>query len=186
MRKVIVSEFVSLDGVMEGPGPDDPFKYAGWTTAYFNPEIAKFKQDELFAADALLLGRVTYEGFSKAWPERKDEAGFADRINSIPKYVASTTLQKAEWNTSAIIKDNISEEISNLKRQNGKDILIAGSSVLVQTLIENNLIDEFSLLVYPVVLGTGKRLFKDGINTKLKLLETKKFSEVVLLRYQTI
>lgn len=185
MRKVIVSEFVSLDGVMEGPGRDDPFELAGWTMPYGNQEIGKLKFDELFASDALLLGRVTYQGFAAAWPSMKDEAGFADRMNSLPKYVVSTTLKKVEWNNSRLIKGNIAEQVSKLKQQPGQDILIGGSGKLVHTLIQHDLIDEYRLLVYPVVLGSGKRLFKDGSNATLKLVETKTFSSgVVLLRYQ--
>jgi dihydrofolate reductase len=185
MRKIIVSEFLSLDGVMEGPGPDDQFKLAGWTTPYFNGDIAKFKFDELFAADALLLGRITYQGFAKAWPERADEAGFANRMNSLPKFVVSTTLERPEWRNSTLIKDNVAEEISKLKQQPGQDILVGGSSVLVQTLMQRELVDKYQLLVYPVVLGTGKRLFKEGTSANLELVATKKFdSGVVLLSYQ--
>lgn len=175
MRKVIVSEYVSLDGVMEEPG---------WTMPYWNDEIAKFKFDELFASDALLLGRVTYQGFVRAWPSMTDEEGFADRMNSLPKYVASKTLEEAEWNAT-LIKDNIAEEVARLKQQPGQDLLIYGSGDFVQTLMQHDLIDELRLLVYPVVLGKGKRLFKDESNKKLKLVETKAFSSgVVLLSYQ--
>jgi dihydrofolate reductase len=175
MRKIVVAEFLSLDGVMEEPA---------WTFPYWNDEIAKFKYDELFASDAHLLGRVTYQGFAAAWPSRTDEAGFADRMNGLPKYVVSTTLEKAEWNNSTIIKENVADEISKLKQQSGQDILVAGSATLVNTLMEHNLIDEYHLLVYPVVLGSGKRLFKDGSKTNLKLVETKSFSSgVVALIY---
>ncbi len=175
MRKVIVSEYVSLDGVMEEPA---------WTMPYWYDEIAKFKFDELFASDALLLGRVTYQGFVRAWPSMTDEEGFADRMNSLPKYVASRTLEEAEWNAT-LIKDNIAEEVARLKQQPGQDLLIYGSGDFVQTLMQHDLIDELRLLVYPVVLGKGKRLFKDESNKKLKLVETKAFSSgVVLLSYQ--
>ena len=175
MRKVIVSEYVSLDGVMEEPG---------WTMPYWNDEIAKFKFDELFASDALLLGRVTYQGFVKAWPSMTDEEGFADRMNSLPKYVASRTLEEAEWNAT-LIKDNIADEVSKLKQRSGQKLLVYGSGDFVHTLMQHDLIDELRLLVYPVVLGKGKRLFKDESNKKLKLVETKAFSSgVVLLSYQ--
>jgi dihydrofolate reductase len=184
MRKLIVSEFVSLDNVMEGPGPVDPYERAGWTMPYGNAEIQQFKLDELFASDALLLGRVTYEGFAAAWPTIKDEAGFADRMNSLPKYVVSTTLKDASWNNSHIIADNVAEEVTKLKQQPGQDVLVAGSGQLIQSLIEHNLVDEYTLLVYPVVLGSGKRLFKEGANTALKLIEAKPLGEVTLLRYQ--
>jgi len=185
MGKVIVSEFVSLDGVMEDPGGAEKFEHGGWTMPYGNEEIGKFKFDELFAGGAFLLGRVTYQGFAAAWPSRTDEAGFADRMNSLPKYVVSTTLEELKWNNSRLIKGNIAEEVSKLKQEVGQDILIAGSGTLVQTLMQHDLIDEYRLLVYPVVLGSGKRLFRDGSNTTLRLVETKTFSSgVVLLRYE--
>ena len=176
MRKVVVSEFVSLDGVMEDPS---------WTAPYWNDEIAEFKRAELFAIDALLLGRVTYQGFAAAWPGRTDEAGYADRMNNLPKYVVSTTLDRAEWNNSTIIKENVADEVARLKEQPGQDILIFGSGQLVNTLIRQGLVDQYNLLVYPVVLGSGKRLFADGVTAALRLVETKAFSSgVVELIYQ--
>jgi dihydrofolate reductase len=176
MRKVVVTIFMSLDGVMENPQ---------WTSPYWNDEIAKVKFDELFASDAMLLGRMTYQGFAESWPSQTDEQGFADRMNSLPKYVVSTTLQKAEWNNSHLIKANVVEAITALKQQPGEDILVHGSCTLVNTLIQNDLVDFYRLLVYPVVLGTGKRLFQDGTQTALKLVETKSFSSgVVMLCYQ--
>jgi dihydrofolate reductase len=179
MRKVIVTEFLTLDGVMEAPNE--------WSFPYWNDEIGKFKLDELFASDALLLGRVTYEGFAAAWPSRSDEAGFADRMNGVAKYVVSTSLKDAAWNNSTIIAENVAEEVSKLKQQAGQDILIAGSATLIGTLMRDNLIDEFQLLVYPVVLGKGKRLFLDGVDATLTLIETKPYdSGVVLLRYQVL
>lgn len=177
MRKVVVTMFLTLDGVMEAPEK--------WSFQFWNDEIAKFKTDELFATDAHLLGRVTYQGFAAAWPSRTDEAGFADRMNSLPKYVVSTTLEKAEWNNSTIIKEDIAGAVSKLKQQPGQDILVAGSATLAHTLRQHDLIDEYRLLTYPVVLGSGKRLFKDGSKATLKLVEAKTFSSgVVLLRYQ--
>src|SRR5688572_19155356 len=142
MRKLVVTEFMSLDGVMEEPA---------WTFPYWNEEIANFKGEETSAGDALLLGRVTYQGFAAAWPESKDEG--ADYFNSVRKYVVSTTLDKAEWNNSTLIKDNIVEEITKLKQQDGKDIVVHGSGRLVQTLMAHDLVDSYRLLVYPVVLG---------------------------------
>jgi len=187
MRKVVVSEFVSLDGVMEDPGGAEKSKHGAWTMQYWNDEIGKFKLEELFASDALLLGRVTYQGFAAAWPSRTDEQGFAQWMNSIPKYVASTTLKQLDWNNSRLIKGNLPDEISKLKQQSGKNILVNGSATLVQTLMQHDLIDEYRLLVYPVVLGDGKRLFKDSKNTKLRLAETRTFpSGVVLLQYHPI
>jgi dihydrofolate reductase len=167
--------YLSLDGVMEEPA---------WTGPYWSDDIAQFKFEELFASDSLLLGRVTYQGFAKAWPAMQDGQGFADRMNSLPKLVASRTLDKAEWNAT-LVKDNITEEVSRLKQQPGQNILIYGSADLVQTLIQANLIDEYRLLVYPVVLGKGKTLFKaltPPLN--LTLVETKPFTTgVVLLNY---
>lgn len=168
MRKLVVTEFLSLDGVMEHPA---------WTMPYWNDEIASFKGEESLASDALLLGRVTYQGFAAAWPESKDEG--AEYFNSVRKYVVSTTLEKAEWNNSVLIKDNVVEEITRLRQQDGRDITVHGSGALVQTLIRHDLVDCLRLLVYPVVLGQGKRLFQDGTTATLKLVEAKSFSSGV-------
>ena len=192
MRHVIASEFVTLDGVMEDPGGAEGTKQGGWSLQFFNEEYAKYKYDELFASGALLLGRVTYEGFAKAWPSRTDKdfpetfKGFAERMNNIPKYVVSTTLQKAEWNNSTLIKGNVAEKVSRLKQQPGQDILIAGSGTLVQALMQHDLIDEYRLMVHPVILGSGKRLFRDGsANKVLKLAGTRSFSSgIIVLTYQ--
>jgi dihydrofolate reductase len=168
MRKLVVTEFLSLDGIMEHPA---------WTMPYWNDEIARFKGDETNASDALLLGRVTYEGFAAAWPESEDEG--ASYFNSVRKYVVSTTLEKAEWNNSHIITANVVEEIIKLKQQEGQDILVNGSATLVQTLVQHDLVDRYRLLVYPVVLGQGKRLFQEGTTTTLKLVESQSFSSGV-------
>jgi len=174
MRKVIVSEFVTLDGVMEAPDQ--------WQFPFWNDETGKFKLDELFASDALLLGRVTYQEFAAAWPSMTDEEGFADRMNNLPKFVVSTTLKEVKWNNSRLIKGNIAREVSKLKQQPGQDILIPGGAELVHSLRQQDLIDEYRLLVYPLVLGSGKRLFKDGSNATLKLVKTKPIgADVVLL-----
>jgi dihydrofolate reductase len=161
MRKLVVTEFLSLDGIMENPA---------WTFPYWNDEIAKFKGEESATSDALLLGRVTYQGFAAAWPESKDEG--APYFNNVRKYVVSTTLDKAEWNNSALIKGNVVEEITKLKQQEGKDIIVHGSATLAQTLMQHDLVDRYRLLVYPVVLGKGKRLFQEGATATLKLLES--------------
>ncbi|MDQ3377200.1 MAG: dihydrofolate reductase family protein [Actinomycetota bacterium] len=178
MRKVVVSEFVSLDGVMEEPG---------WTFRFESEDRDQYKFDELSAADALLLGRVTYEGFAAAWPGMAEQTGeYGAWMNGYPKYVASTTLEEPlEWNAS-LIGDDIAEEISRLKEQDGKDILVFGSAALVDTLVEHDLVDEYRIMVFPVVVGSGKRLFGDGIDTKvLRLVETKTFdSGVVVLTYR--
>ena len=169
MRKIVVTEFVSLDGIMEEPS---------WTFKYWNDQIAKFKGEESAASDALLLGRVTYQGFAAAWPGSEDEG--ADYFNNVRKYVVSTTLDKVEWNNSLLIKDNIVEEISALKRQDGNNITVHGSATLVQTLIQHDLVDRYRLLVYPVVLGKGKRLFQEGTTASLRLLESHSFSSGVM------
>lgn len=187
MRKVIVSEFVTLDGVIEDPGGSEKTPHGGWSFQFWSDEAGKYKFDEIFASDALLLGRVTYQGFAAAWPAVTDESGFADRMNGLPKYVVSTTLNEAAWNNSTLIKANIAEEVSRLKQQPGKDILVSGSGRLVRTLMQHGLVDEYRLMVHPIVLGGGKRLF-DGVTdlSLLKLIETKTFSSgVVLLVYQS-
>ncbi len=185
MRKVIVSEFVTLDGVMEDPGGAEKFAHGGWSMPYWHEEIGKFKYDELFASDALLLGRVTYQGFAAAWPTTPNTGEFGERMNSLPKHVVSTTLEAVEWNNSQLINGNVAEEVAKLKQQPGQDILIAGSAQLVQSLMRHDLIDEYRLLIYPVVLGSGKRLFQDGSNATLRLMESQSFpSGVALLRYQ--
>lgn len=175
MRRIVVSEFVSLDGIMDDPGGAEKTPYGGWAFQFQRgPEGDKFKLDELFAADALLLGRVTYQGFAAAWPGRTDEAGFADRMNNMAKYVVSTTLGKVEWNNSHLITKDIPKTISRLKQESGQDILVAGSCRLVHTLIENDLVDEYRLMVYPILLGKGKRWFVEGDQKHaLKLVESK-------------
>ena len=183
MRKVIVSEFVTLDGVMEDPGGADKFIHGGWAFKFERgPEGDKFKLDEVMEAEALLLGRITYEGFAAAWPSRTGE--FADKMNNMPKYIVSSTLKEAKWKNSKLIKNNIVEELSKLKGMPGGDILVAGSGQLAQLLMQNNLIDEYRLMVYPVILGSGKRFFRDGGEVKLTLVETKLFGAgITLLRY---
>ena len=186
MRKIVVSEFVSLDGVVEDPGGAEKFKHGGWSFKFRDDQVPKYKLDELEASDALLLGRVTYEGFAKAWPSVKDDVGFADKMNNMSKYVVSTTLKKLDWNNSRLIKSNVAEEVKKLKQQPGKDILVYGSGKLVNTLLKHDLVDELRLMVHPVVLGSGRRLFDDSAETMkiLKLEDSKTFpSGVVLLSY---
>jgi dihydrofolate reductase len=187
MGKVVVSEFVSLDGVMEDPGGAEEFEHGGWVFRFDRgPEGDKFKLDEVMDADALLLGRVTYEGFAEAWPSRTDEAGFADKMNNMPKFVVSTTLDEAEWNNSTLIRDNVADEVSRLREQPGGNLLIAGSRQLVHTLIRHDLVDEYRLMVFPIVLGSGKRLFPEGTDTTtLRLLDSKSVgSGVLVLTYE--
>lgn len=175
MRKLIVTEFISLDGVIENPM---------WTLKYWNDEIANFKAEETSANEALLLGRVTYEGFAEAWPKRTDEASGGVYFNSTRKYVVSTTLDKVEWNNSTLIKGDVVAEITKLKAQDGPNLVVHGSGKLIQTLMQHDLVDEYRLLVYPLVLGSGQRLFEAGTTATLKLVETRAFSSgVVALIY---
>jgi dihydrofolate reductase len=185
MGRIVVTEFVSLDGVMEAPGGGEDFKHAGWTFEIARgDEGDKFKLDETVEAEALLLGRKTYEGFAAAWPSREGE--FADKFNSMPKYVISSTLDGAEWNNSTVLDGDVVEEVSKLKQELGGDIVVHGSAQLVQTLVEHDLVDELRLMVFPVVLGGGKRLFGDTSDKKrLRLAKSKTVGDgVTILVYE--
>lgn len=154
MGRIVVTEFVSLDGVMEAPGGDGNFKHAGWTFDFDRGEGGdKFKLDETRDSEALLLGRVTYEGFAAAWPSRDDE--FADKLNQMPKYVVSSTLDKAEWNNSTVLKGDVVKEVSKLRQRLDGDIVVHGSAQLVQTLVAHDLVDELRLMVFPVSWGAA-------------------------------
>jgi dihydrofolate reductase len=172
MGRIVVTEFVSLDGVMEDPGGAEGFKYGGWTFEISRgDEGDKFKLDETLGTDALLLGRVTYEGFAEAWPSREGE--FADRFNSMPKYVVSSTLDEPKWNNSKVLEGDLVEEVSKLRQEHEGDIVVHGSGQLARTLLEHDLVDELRLMVFPVVLGSGKRLFGDTSDKKpLRLVES--------------
>jgi dihydrofolate reductase len=169
MGKIVVTEFISLDGVFEDPGGAEGYQHGGWTFTFNQGEEGgTFKLDELMAADAQLLGRVTYEGFAKAWPAMEDPVGFADKMNGMPKYVVSSTLTDPAWNnTTAITLD----EAGKLRDQYQGDILVAGSGQLVRGLTGLGLVDEYRLMVFPVILGTGKRLFDGAARTRLKLAD---------------
>jgi dihydrofolate reductase len=185
MGKIVVTEFVSLDGVMEAPGGGEDFRHAGWTFEISRgDEGDKFKLDETLEAEALLLGRKTYEGFAAAWPSVEGE--FADKFNSMPKYVVSSTLDGAEWNNSTVLDGDVVEEVSKLKQEIGGDIVVHGSAQLVQTLVEHDLVDELRLMVFPVVLGGGKRLFGDTSDKKrLWLAESKTVGDgITILIYE--
>jgi dihydrofolate reductase len=173
--RIVVTEFVSLDGVMEAPGGGEDFKHAGWTFEIERgDEGDKFKLDETLSSEAQLLGRKTYEGFAAAWPSRTDEVGFADKFNSMPKYVVSSTLENPEWNNTTVLKGDPVEEVSKLRQRPGGDIVVHGSAQLVQTLLEHDLVDELRLMIYPVVLGTGKRLFGETSDKRrLRLTDSK-------------
>jgi dihydrofolate reductase len=185
MGRIVVTEFVSLDGVVEDPGGAEDYKYGGWSFEFSRGEDGdKFKLDEALEADALLLGRLTYEGFAKAWPYRDDE--FARKFNGMPKYVVSSTLDNPEWNNSTVLKGDVAEEVGKLKERQDGDVVVHGSPQLVQTLLEHDLVDELRLMVFPVVLGTGKRLFGDTSDKKsLKLTDCKAVGDgVAILIYE--
>ncbi|HEY0317990.1 MAG TPA: dihydrofolate reductase family protein [Solirubrobacterales bacterium] len=187
MGRIVVAEFVSLDGVMEDPGGAEDFKHGGWTFEIDRGEEGdKFKLDELLEADAQLLGRVTYEGFATAWPKMEDEVGFAEKMNTMPKYVFSNTLEQADWDNTTILSGDFATEISNLKQDVDGVILVAGSRRLVQGLIEHDLLDELRLMIFPVILGSGKRLFGETEDKKrLKLADSKVVGDgVAVLTYE--
>jgi dihydrofolate reductase len=162
MRNVVVTEFITLDGVFGDPGGSEKTEHGGWSFKFWSDESGKYKYDELLEADALLLGRVTYEGFAAAWQEMTDDSGFADRMNGLPKYVASRTLDKLEWQNSHLLEGDVVEAVSALKRQDGQNILVGGSGALANTLLRAGLVDELRFLVSPIVLGSGRRFFEDG------------------------
>jgi dihydrofolate reductase len=165
LGRIVVTEFVSLDGVMEAPGGGESFKHAGWTFKINRgKEGDKFKLDETLNSVALLLGRITYEGFAAVWPTMSNQ--FADKFNSMPKYVVSSTLKNADWNNSTVLSGDVVEEVSKLRQVLAGNIVVHGSAQLVQTLIEHDLVDELRLMVFPVILGSGKRLFGDTSDQK--------------------
>ena len=172
MRKVIAAEYVTLDGVMEG---------AEWTAPFWTDDLAQIQHKLLFESDALLMGRMTYDGMSQAWPKSQDENGFADRMNSLPKFVPSRTLHDLEWNAT-LIEGDVAGEVLTLKNLPGQHLLIYGSSVLVQYLMKHSLIDEYRLMVFPIVLGQGKRLFGDGISATLQLVESTALASGVVVQ----
>jgi dihydrofolate reductase len=188
MGKLVVSQFVTVDGVMEDPGGSEASGFGGWAFQFDRgPEGDQFKRDEVMKADALLLGRVTYQGFAAAWPSRTDEGGFADKMNGMPKYVVSTTLDKADWNNSTLIREDVADQVAKLKQQPGGDLLVNGSRTLVHSLMEHDLVDEYRLMVFPVVLGGGRRLFEDGSRkTALRLTEARPVGRdgVLVLTYE--
>jgi class 3 adenylate cyclase/dihydrofolate reductase len=186
MRRLIASEFVTLDGVMEAPGHDPhPDGKNAWALRHTGDDQQRFKAEELFEAGAILLGRVTYEIFAAFWPTAPDDGGFAERMNSIPKYVVSSSLRTASWQNTTIIEGNPAEKIAELKQQPGGDILLFGSADLLNSLINHDVIDEYRLMVFPVLLGSGKRLFRDASDiTHLQLVDTRTFeSGVTVLTY---
>jgi len=184
MGKIVVTEFISLDGVIEDPGGSEDFKYGGWSFEFSRGEEGdKFKLDETLESEALLLGRRTYEGFADAWPSREGE--FADMFNNMPKYVVSSTLKDPEWNNSTVIGTDLPAEVSRLKAELDGDIVVHGSVQVAQELVEQGLVDELRLMVFPVVLGAGKRLFGETSDKRtLRLSDSKVVGDgVAILTY---
>jgi dihydrofolate reductase len=185
MGKIVVTEFVSLDGVMEDPGGAEGFKFGGWSFEISRGEEGdKFKLDETMESEALLLGRRTYEGFADAWPSREGE--FADKFNNMPKYVVSSTLKEPDWNNSTVLEGDLADAVATVKQRHEGDIVVAGSAQLAQSLLEQDLVDELRLMVFPVVLGSGKRLFGETSDKKpLKLTSSKTVGDgVAILIYE--
>jgi dihydrofolate reductase len=183
--RIVVTEFVSLDGVVEGPGGGESFKHVGWSFEISRgDEGDNFKLDETLSSDALLLGRVTYEGFAAAWPSRDGE--FADKLNSMPKYVVSSTLKDPEWNNSTVLEGDVATAVAKLKQEQDGEIVVHGSPQLVQTLVEHDLVDEYRLMMYPVLLGSGKKLFGGTTDKKsLRLVSSQLVGDgVTILVYQ--
>ena len=173
MGKLVVTQFVSIDGVFEDPGGAEDYEHGGWTFEYDRGDDGnQFKLDEMMGADVTLLGRVTYEGFAEAWPSREGE--FADKLNNDPKVVVSTTLENPEWNNTTVISDDVVNGLKRLKQETEGSILVHGSGTLVRTLLENDLVDELHLMVFPTILGRGKRAFPEGIDRlKFTLTESR-------------
>lgn len=191
MRKITVAEFVSLDGVMQAPGgaeedTEGGFTHGGWTMPYWHDDMGAGILEEINQADTLLLGRKTWQTHGEAFEPAPADDPFAGLLNNLQKYVVSTTLKSADaWRNSTIISENVVEEVRRLKEQPGKGIYVDGSSVLVHTLAQADLVDEYSLLVFPILLGSGKRVFPDGFYSGLKLIETRSFpTGVIFMRYQ--
>ncbi len=185
MGKIVITEFMSLDGVVEDPGGSEDFKYGGWAFEFDRgDEGNQFKLDETMSSEALLLGRVTYEGFAASWPSREGE--FADKFNTMPKYVVSSTLENPEWTNSTVLEGDVVESVAKLKEEQDGDIVVHGSAMLTQTLLEHDLVDELRLMVFPVVLGSGKRLFGETSDKKpLRLVDSKMVGDgVAILVYQ--
>jgi dihydrofolate reductase len=185
MARVVVSEFVSLDGVMEDPGGAEGYEHGGWAFRFDRGEEGnRFKLEELMVADAQLLGRVTYEGFAAAWPSRSGDE-FAQKMNEMPKYVISSTLQSAGWNNSHVLRGELGEEVESLRERHEGDILVAGSATLVRELTARGLVDEYRLMVFPILLGAGKRLFDGtGAPRSLELVEAATAGDVLTARFR--
>jgi dihydrofolate reductase len=187
-KKIVVTEYISLDGVIEDPVGMENSGLGNWTGPFSRGSDGdRFKHDELFAADALIFGRATYEAFAAAWPHVKDEAGYADRMNKLPKYVASSTLKSASWGPTRIWNGDLAAAAQAMKAEGDGEILIFGSASIVHQLAPLGLIDEYRLMVYPTLLGAGKRLFPDGAKSRLSLAQCQQLGGgIVLTRYTAV
>jgi dihydrofolate reductase len=186
MRRIVLTEFMSLDGVIEDPGGAEGYAHGGWSFKFQDPEGMSYKLEETMSHDALLLGRVTYEGFAAAWPSMTDVVGFAEKMNSMPKYVVSGTLRDPQWNNSTVLSGDLAQEIAALKQTPGGDILVAGSRTLAQGLMAHDLIDEYRLMVFPIVLGSGKRLWGESPDQRVLALSDSRTlaSGTLILTYE--
>jgi len=189
MGKLVVSEFISLDGVIEDPGGAEGTPIGGWAMRFPAPDGQQFKFEELVASDVQLLGRVTYEEFAAAWPAMEETTGeFGERMNGMPKVVVSTTVTEPTWKNTTVISEDVADEVARLKERYAGDVLVAGSATLAGFLREHDLVDEYRLMVHPVVLGSGKRLFAEaGDTTDLRLVESRNVGpDVLLLVYRPV
>ena len=188
MGKLVVTEFITLDGVVQDPGgaEKETFDRGGWAFRFERGEEGdRFKYDELMAADAQLLGRVTYDGFAKAWPTMEGTGDFGKKFNEMPKFVVSTTLENPEWNNTTVLRGDLAEEVGALKERYSGDILVAGSATLVRSLLARGLVDQLNLMVFPVLLGAGKRLFTDTANAaEFRLAEMRQTGSVAILVFE--
>ena len=185
MGRIIVTEFVSMDGVMEAPGGEEGYKHTAWTFEFPDEGQYEYKQEELMDSEVQLLGRVTYEGFAAAWPERTDEDGFADKFNAMPKYVVSSTLENPEWNNTTVLEGDFTESVPRLKEQIDGNIVVHGSSMLVHGLLEHDLVDELRLMVFPVILGSGKRIFPESPDkTVFELADRRQYGSIIVHAYR--
>ena len=185
MGRMVVTEFVSIDGVMEAPGGEEGYRHTNWTFEFPDKGQYEYKLEELHDSDALLLGRVTYEGFAAAWPERTDEQGFADKFNSMPKYVVSSTLEHPEWNNTTVLDGGFPDSVRQLKSEFEGNIVVHGSSMLVHGLLEHDLVDDLHLMIFPVILGTGKKAFPE-LDDKLvwDLVDHRQHGSIVVHAYR--
>ena len=185
MGRIFVTEFVSLDGVLEDPGGSENYAHSGWTFEFPDAGQYEYKLEELQDSEALLLGRVTYEGFAAAWPERTDEQGFADKFNAMPKYVVTSTLQETTWNNSHIVGGDATAAAARLRDEVDGNIAVHGSAMLVHELLTNGLVDELRLMIYPVILGSGKRVFPETPDKiTLEPVDTRTYGEIVVHTYR--